>query len=291
MSNTSERAAAIEEWSKEFPIGPHGYLKLLNVYGDCEFVANVARTSYRGKKQARPWEDLVRYMARHGHTGPFEHVGATFEVKAPLPMIVHLLRHRTGKFNQISGRYTELPNEVYVPHYREIVKTGDKKQGRDERNAAQVDEIWQKEQLAIMENAVAVSMGAYKQLLANGVAPELARFFAPQGIYSVLVCTFDLHNLVRLIGLRTAPNAQAETRIYGDGLRAMVEDLFPVAGAALLKYNVDSIRVTRKQFVYLRRCGGRSLSETGLVFTEPGESSGEVKEFLELLERDFSEEQ
>ena len=73
------REAVIKEWSQELPIGPHGYLKLLNVYGDCEFVATVARTSYRGKKRLRAWEDLVRYMARHRHHGPFEHVGLTFE--------------------------------------------------------------------------------------------------------------------------------------------------------------------------------------------------------------------
>ena len=52
---------------------------------------------------------------RERHGTPFEHNFFRFHIKAPLFVTREWQRHRIGSFNERSGRYSELPDEFYVP--------------------------------------------------------------------------------------------------------------------------------------------------------------------------------
>ena len=58
---------------------------------------------------------LVRFLMRERHGTPFEHNFFRFHIKAPLFVTREWQRHRIGSFNERSGRYSELPDEFYVP--------------------------------------------------------------------------------------------------------------------------------------------------------------------------------
>ena len=90
---------------------------------------------------AAPWragEDqgsdarLIRYLWKNHHTTPFEAVTFTFEIKAPIFVFRQWHRHRTWSYNELSGRYRELPEEFYIPDPEAIgVQSKVNKQGRD----------------------------------------------------------------------------------------------------------------------------------------------------------------
>ncbi|NJO65471.1 MAG: FAD-dependent thymidylate synthase [Richelia sp. RM2_1_2] len=60
-------------------------------------------------------EKLIKYLAEHSHFTPFEHCQLTCIIEAPMPIRMHIMRHRTGKFNELSRRYTSADIEFYIP--------------------------------------------------------------------------------------------------------------------------------------------------------------------------------
>ena len=113
----------------------HGFVRLMSFTqpalhaqqpswsGDLEIVRN-ARVSYdadwRTGEDAGKDEKLIDYMMRNHHTSPFEALVFTFEVKAPIFVMRQWHRHRTWSYNEVSARYSELPEEFYVPAVEQI---------------------------------------------------------------------------------------------------------------------------------------------------------------------------
>lgn len=217
----------------------HGYVKLIGSYGTDETVANAARTSYKKKETynaKRPDPALIRYLMMHEHMGPFEFCQLHVEIKAPLFIVKQLLRHRTGSANEISARYCELPDEVYVPALSDIAgppPKGKSKQGRDEENV--LDTLTEDDKLSIQELialASGESMKAYKVLLQMGLAPEVARLVMPANAYTVVQFTIDLRNLLHMLHLRTHRTAQLEFRRYAEILLWIAREKWPACVAA-----------------------------------------------------------
>src|SRR5688572_14081684 len=78
-------------------------------------VSNAKRAYEMGDREKK----LLRFLWRNKHTSPFEHTLFTFHVKLPLFVRSEWQRHRTWKFNEISGRYVEFGKdfslEFYIP--------------------------------------------------------------------------------------------------------------------------------------------------------------------------------
>ena len=102
----------------------HGLVRLVDHMGSDLSVVRSARVSYDAEWRAGEDEDkdakLLNYMVKNGHTSPFESVVFTFEVKAPLFVIRQWQRHRTMAFSEVSGRYTEMKDEYYLPDVGQI---------------------------------------------------------------------------------------------------------------------------------------------------------------------------
>lgn len=60
-------------------------------------------------------EKLLRFLWDNKHATPFEMAGMTIEVKAPIFVFREWHRHRTQSYNEMSARYTPLPDENYMP--------------------------------------------------------------------------------------------------------------------------------------------------------------------------------
>lgn len=205
--------------------------------GDLEIIRS-ARVSHNadwrtGQDDGKD-EKLISHLITNSHTSPFESMVFTFEVKAPLFIFRQWHRHRTWSYNEVSARYTELPNEFYVPkpgHIGTASKTN--KQGRD-LSEDSADETAQDNLIsnqcsvdAIHQSCVS-SFEVYKELLAVGVPRELARAVLPTNIYSRMFATVDLHNLMHFLRLRLHHHAQYEIQVYARALLDLVKPICPV---------------------------------------------------------------
>lgn len=211
--------------------------------GDLEVVRN-ARVSYdadwrTGEDEGKD-DGLLDYMYRNHHTSPFEAMVFTFEVKAPIFVFRQWHRHRTWSFNEVSARYSELPEEFYVPKPENIgIQSKDNKQMREivEQPEAQkiLAGLWANE----MDSSNKRAFMVYKGMLAGGVPRELARSVLPVSTYSRMFATVDLNNLFKFITLRLHEHSQYEIRVYAEALLELIKPVVPVAVAKFKKYNQE----------------------------------------------------
>ena len=212
------------------PILDYGYVKLVDFMGDDLAIARAARASY-GKEDITGLDlekdhKLVASLYRREHTSPFEMVEVKFEVKAPIFVFRQWHRHRTWSYNEISARYSELPDEFYVPEPQHIGhQMKHEKQMRDTSTPNDYAGVARREMIRANNHAY----GSYKNLLANGVPRELARTVLPVSTYSRMVAKTNLHNLFRFLRLRLDEHAQYEIRVYAQAMHDLARQIVPVS--------------------------------------------------------------
>ena len=208
----------------------HGFVRLVDSMGSDLSVVRAARVSYNEEWRAGEDEGsdtrLIKYLKKNKHHTPFEAVTLTFEIKAPIFVFRQWHRHRTWTYNELSARYRELPEEVYMPQFREQSKVN--KQG----SAGDISE----EQNAILQQLYAAiyrdAFKAYRTALERGVAKEIARSVLPVATYSHMFATVNLLNLMRFLSLRDHSHAQYEIRVYAEAMRELAKTVAPVSLAA-----------------------------------------------------------
>ena len=124
---------AEEILDKEFPVLDKGFVRLVDYYGSDQRIVQSARVSYgEGTKSVSQDGALIDYLLRHQHTSPFEQVVFTFHLKMPIFVARQWVRHRMGRMNEVSGRYSIMKDEFYVPADDCIsTQSKDNKQGRN----------------------------------------------------------------------------------------------------------------------------------------------------------------
>jgi thymidylate synthase (FAD) len=215
----------------------HGYVRLVDSMGGDLSVARAARVSYdaawRAGEDTGSDTRLTNYLWRNGHTGPFESVTFTFEVKAPIFVFRQWHRHRTWSFNELSARYRELPEEFYVPKLEVIgVQSTNNKQARTIEDLAPDDEYRRGVQQDNYVDHCKDAFELYRDLLDKGWPRELARAVLPLATYSHMFATVDLLNLMKFWSLRSHSHAQYEIRVYSDAMIELVRPIVPVSVAA-----------------------------------------------------------
>ena len=79
-------------------------------------IVQAARVSYgQGTKQVNEDRGLIRYLARHRHSTPFEMVEFKFHHVMPIFVARQWIRHRTANVNEYSGRYSVVQDRYYRP--------------------------------------------------------------------------------------------------------------------------------------------------------------------------------
>lgn len=211
----------------------HGFVRLVDRMGSDLSILRAARVSHdaawRAGEDTGSDKRLIDYLMRNRHTTPFESVVFQFEVKAPIFVFRQWHRHRTWSFNEVSARYTELPEEFYVPDPAKIgVQSKNNKQAR----VFGADNDRSKIVAGVIENVCAESFRQYRNLLYIGVPRELARSVLPIATYSHMFAKVDLHNLLHFLGLRLHEHAQYEIRVYAEAMLELIRPVVPVAVAA-----------------------------------------------------------
>jgi thymidylate synthase (FAD) len=119
----------------------HGFVGLVDFYGDDAAVVNAARVSYgAGTKKSRSDRHLIRYLMRNSHSTPFEMVDFKFHIKAPIFVFRQWHRHRTFSINEYSARYSEMKDEMYIPEPENLApQSTTNKQGREDYEFGMAD--------------------------------------------------------------------------------------------------------------------------------------------------------
>lgn len=171
-------------------------------------------------------EKLLRYLYTNKHMTPFEMAGAIIEVQAPIFVFREWHRHRTQSYNELSARYTELPDLFYIPSLARLSGGGasvSNKQG----SGGQLDSLTAERAQSEIRAASADARDAYRTLLDRGVARELARLVIPVNQYSRMRASANLRNWLGFLELRMAPGAQWEIREYANALHTELKAIFP----------------------------------------------------------------
>ena len=211
-----------------------GFVTLDAAMADDLSVVNAARVSFA--KQSESMGDsevgLVGFLMRERHGTPFEHNAFRFHVRCPIFVAREWFRHRIGSFNELSGRYTELPAEAYLPS-AEYVRSQTGKPG-SYSFVAMTPEIAEIARDRI-EEAYAKAFNNYRSMLAAGVAKEVARMVLPVGTYTEFYWTVNARSLMNFLSLRNAPTALREIRDYAMAVENKFGLTMPVTYAAWLE--------------------------------------------------------
>lgn len=212
----------------------HGYVRLVKSSGTDLDVVRSARVSYdadwRTSDQEGDDARLINYLWRNGHTSPFESVEFTFEVMAPIFVFRQWHRHRTQRPNEISGRYTELPEVFYVPEPDMVgTQSESSKQARNVNVGMTAHAVRDRmTELQYYIDQCKASFALYKKLLTAGWPREIARIVLPLSTYSRMFTTVDLHNLLKFLSLRIHKHAQYEIRVYAEAIIQLITPVVPV---------------------------------------------------------------
>lgn len=234
----------------------HGYVELIETWGSDERIIEAARMStnkgflgwgplrehssdcmqnnYLAKTECtgsackdKPGDEkLLAYLWKNRHATPFEMGGATFEIMAPIFVFREWHRHRTQSYNEMSARYTPLPDLNYVPEMERLLQDGgSNKQARstDAKLSEGDAEVFRR----VLRNEYTAAQSIYENALAAGVPKELARLVLPMGRYSRMRASANLRNWLGFLTLRMASNAQWEIRQYANAVHEILAPCFP----------------------------------------------------------------
>lgn len=206
-------------------------------------VVNAARCSFAKEVKEFDLEKdakLINYLAKHNHFTPLAHTSVTIRVKAPIFMARQFVKHQIGLvWNEESRRYIDDEPEFYIPKEWRGRPTN-AKQGSDGKHPMLIEygkqgkdgcldlEQW------FLENTQSC-LDLYQTLVADKVAPEMARMVLPQNVMTNWMWTGSLVAFARVVKLRTDSHAQQEAQELAKLINDVVAPLYPVSWKALME--------------------------------------------------------
>ena len=205
-------------------------------------IVQAARVSYgQGTKMVNEDRGLIRYLARHRHSTPFEMVEFKFHHVMPIFIARQWIRHRTANVNEYSARYSVVKDRFYKPSIENVrQQSASNRQGGEEP----IDGATAQEFLDYLD-ASEKQYEQYESLMAKGVSRELARVALPVSVYTEWYWKCDLHNTLRFLSLRMDPHAQQEIRDYATAMYELIKPIVPIAAEAFIDYDFEGMHLTR----------------------------------------------
>lgn len=239
----------------------HGYVRLIETWGSDERIVEAARMStgkgflgwgydlcalcgYKNDINAdhcsgcgrantlekKPGDEkLLKYLYENKHDTPFEMAGMIIEVQAPIFVFREWHRHRTQSYNEMSARYTPLPDVNYMPTIERLMvnANGTNKQAGTVPGANVLTELGAEGFQRQLARQYSLAEENYQAALTCGVPKELARVGLPVGRYSRMRASTNLRNWLGFLTLRSAEGAQWEIRQYAHAVSTFIIDAFP----------------------------------------------------------------
>ena len=272
----------------------HGFVRLVDIMGNDGDIADAARVSYgKGTRSISDNRNLIRYLVRHKHTSPLEMASVKFHLKLPIFVMRQLVRHRTAKLNEYSGRYSIMSDDCYIPEEDYIQpQSVTNKQGR----GGELSKSWKTKYKQIIYDITQKAVNSYKLLIGNetishgGLSRELSRTILPVSNYTECYWKMDLHNFFHFCKLRADKHSQKETRDYAEVMYNLIKPEFPLCCEAFEDYSENAVTFSKQEMDVVRELleyadtkaalAGMSIEGGSL---EQRLSKREKKEFLEKI--------
>jgi thymidylate synthase (FAD) len=178
-------------------------------------------------------EHMWEFRNTPTHDTPFNHGFFSFEVKAPVFVARHLVKHEYLIMSEYSRRYITDDVEFYTPDvWRKAAE--DVKQGSSDEGVAKLPKAGRYGEFDY-EDICGLSLALYEQYIEAGVAPEQARMVLPQSLMTSWTWSGTLGAFANLCKLRLSKDTQYETRLVAQGVYAELKKQFPVAAPLLVE--------------------------------------------------------
>jgi len=219
-------------------------------------IADAARVSYgKGTRAVSDNRNLIRYLVRHKHTSPLEMASVKFHLKLPIFVMRQLVRHRTAKINEYSGRYSVMSDDCYIPEVEYLQPQSQiNKQGR----GGELSEGWKNKYKTMIKDITNKATICYGLLVGNktlghgGLSRELSRIVLPVSNYTECYWKIDLHNFFHFCRLRMDSHAQQEIQDYAKAMYELVKPHFPIAVEAFEDYSLYNTSFSRMEMNVLK---------------------------------------
>lgn len=214
-------------------------VRLVDSMGNDSAIVQAARVSYgAGTKSVSDDRALIRYLMRHKHTTPFEMVEFKFHIRAPIFVARQWLRHRTASVNELSARYSIVPDEFFLPDELRVQSTSRGQGGEEPYDGGDLLLLKQKASCDL-------AFHTYDELIKKGVSRELARAHLPQNTYTEFYWKINLHNLLHFLQLRIDDHAQKEIRDLAREVYDLIKPVCPFACEAFEDFRLGSMTLSR----------------------------------------------
>jgi len=205
-------------------------VELIDSAGGDLSVVNSARVSFAKEVQEMTGNDirLINYLARHRHDSPFRHNFIQLRCSVPIFLARQLMKHQAGlTWNEVSRRYVDtLPDFYYPDRWRKRPEDGIK-QGSGSGHP--FSPRWQR----FYEDHIEQCCDMYRDMIRDGIAPEMARMVLPQSMMVDFIWSGNLLAFYHVYNLRSGEGSQEEAREFAEMLKAAIEPEFPYSWAAL----------------------------------------------------------
>ncbi|MDR0407286.1 MAG: FAD-dependent thymidylate synthase [Holosporales bacterium] len=265
-SNITKRAISEELellLGESLSVLDHGFIRVIDYMGNDAAIVQAARVSYgAGTKSISEDAGLINYLMMNAHTSPFEMCEIKVHVKLPIFVARQWIRHRAASVNEVSGRYSVLSKEFYLPNLVQLCyQSSHNKQGKGaelspEQKACVLDMLRTDAEQVFAHYTTLLALQnteQREQLTESGLTRELARINLPLSTYTEWYWKIDLHNLLHFLSLRASPHAQYEIRAYAEILFDIVKRWVPLTHAAFVNYRLEGGRFSKMALEVIRR--------------------------------------
>jgi thymidylate synthase (FAD) len=180
-------------------------------------------------------EKLWEWRNTPTHDTPFNHGFFSFEVKAPIFVARHLVKHEYLIMSEYSRRYITDDVEFYTPEvWRKAaadVKQGSSSECVDNPSFIEMYNGFTGSNKDYNE----ICLAQYNSLIEEDVAPEQARMVLPQSLMTSWTWSGTLGAFANMCKLRLSSDTQAETRVVAQAVYEELKKQFPVAAPLLVE--------------------------------------------------------
>ena len=195
-----------------------------------------ASHDYRKTGKDKLIELLWQWRNTPTHDTPFNHGFFSFEVKAPIFVARHLVKHEYLIMSEYSRRYITDDVEFYTPEVWRKAAADVKQGSSDEAVDSMYESLWDFANVDEDYHAHMVeTVGLYNHMLDQGIAPEQARMVLPQSLMTSWTWSGTLGAFANMCKLRLGSDTQAETREVAQAVYEELKKQFPVAAPLLVE--------------------------------------------------------
>ncbi len=229
-----KKARELTEIPKDYiSLLDHGYVGLVNCFGNELDIVNAARVSYDKKSPSFDENDkkLLNFLLSEGHTSPLRHVSLSFECYVPLMVARQHWKYAVAStfvddqngWNESSRRYVTEEPTFYVPEeWRSAPENS--KQG----SGPPIDGASAQFFTDSLHKYLEMGEQLYNLAMGQNIAPEQARLFLPAyGMYVRYYWTISLAGLLNFLDQRLGHDAQEEIQELAQAVNSLVAPEFP----------------------------------------------------------------